>query len=129
MCEKRPILYCNSLSYDCSYLQEIKFPIIPKNDFISRLIVNWKNCGKEKPNYITWFNNLRIWEKIGLSFEIELNAKLVVTLQRCKFLYTIGRMIFFIQNQWNKSAIFLSFDSLTTMYSRNIYSSTPKNFF
>ena len=43
-------------------------------------------------------------KQIGLSFEIELNAKLNVTLQRCKFVYTIGRMIFFIQNQLNKSA-------------------------
>ena len=46
-------------------------------------------------------------KQIGLSFEIELNAKLNVTLQRCKFVYTIGRMIFFIQKQLNKSAILL----------------------
>ena len=43
-CVKRGLLQFAFL-----WLQEIKFPIIPKNDFISRLIVNWKNCGKEKP--------------------------------------------------------------------------------
>ena len=43
--------YCNLLSYDCSYLQEIKFPIIPKIWFHFKVDCKLKkNCGKEKLN-------------------------------------------------------------------------------
>ena len=81
--------YCNSLSYDCSYLQEIKFPIIPKIDFISRLIVNWIKIVERKTKLIYfslgWLasgfgktNRLIIWNWIECQVECD-----VTTMQVC----------------------------------------------